>query len=128
MRWTGCLLLPLATAAGCIQGPLPGNPLLVYPFGAPAEVENPLFSPLGPSDGAYDKVFNSTYDVVHKYFEIARSSRPDGLIETWPILLAGYADPLGVKYLYNSRESLESTFQTVRRRCVVRITPAEMGG
>jgi hypothetical protein len=121
----GSAVLGLALLAGCASGPVPGNPLLVNPGLNVAAVENPLFVPQGPA--GYNIVFDRTYDVLSEYFQVKRSNRFDGLIETWPLMTAGYLDfpRLG---LYDSNELLEATFQTQRRYAVARITPADSGG
>jgi hypothetical protein len=119
--------MSLVGVAGCSFGPAPSNPLPVNPALAMAEVENPLFVPQGAEKSAYELVFNRVYDVVDKHFDISSSNRFAGVIETWPLITGGYADFFRLR-CYDHYENLESTFQTVRRRAVVLITPAEMEG
>jgi hypothetical protein len=110
---------------GCAYGPVPGNPLFVQPEPNIGLPDNPLFVPQGAN--GYGLVFDRTYDVISEYFHVKRSNRFDGLIETWPLTTAGYLDwaRLG---MYDADELLQSTFQTIRRIAVVRITPAASGG
>jgi hypothetical protein len=121
----GCLAIGLGWLSGCAYGPVPGNPLLVQPDPNIGLPENPLFVPQGPN--GYGMVFDRTYDVIQEYFHIKRSNRFDGLIVSWPLMTAGYFDwpRLG---LYDGDELLQSTFQTIRRTAVVKITPAASGG
>ena len=121
----GCLAVGLGWLPGCASGPVPGNPLFVQPEANVGLPDNPLFVPQGPN--GYGMVFDRTYDVISEYFHVKRSNRFDGLIETWPLITAGYLDwqRLG---LYDADELWQSTFQTIRRIAVVRITPAASGG
>jgi len=126
--WVCCALLgPAAVLAGCALGPAPGNPLFVPPQTV-AQLnicENPLFVPQGPA--GYALVFDRTFDTLQEYFPVKRSNRFDGLIETWPMQTAGYFDVCKFGW-YDDYELLESTFQTIRRYAVARITPADGGG
>jgi hypothetical protein len=125
-RWLVCTGLGLGLLGGCATGPLVEHPALVGP--APGVVcENPLYIPLGPSADAYARVFEQVLDVVDDYFEILYSNRYDGRIETYPRISPGLEQPwkpgspdLG--------QRLEATLQTVRRRSLVLIHPADDGG
>jgi hypothetical protein len=123
----GSLLLT-AALAGCASGPVPYNPLLVQPELPPTGSEsNPLWIPQRPE--AYAIVFDRTYDVVHEFFNIAYSNRFAGEIHTWPLVTAGYFDAFGLRLgYYDCYENTESTLQSVRRRAIVIITPADSGG
>lgn len=124
----GCLVVTASCLAGCASGPFPGNPLLVNPAITGASPEaNPLWVPQRPE--AYALVFDTTYDVVHEYFDIACSNRFSGEIKSDYLVTAGYFDAFGLRLgCYNCYENLESTFQSVRRRALVQITPATSGG
>jgi hypothetical protein len=115
----------LGGLAGCVSGPVPPNPMAVQPGPEALAGENPLFVPQGPQ--GYSLVFDKTYDIVAEYFPIARSNRFDGTIETRPLITAGYFDGPRARF-YDGYELLESSFQTVRRRAEVQITPADNGG
>jgi hypothetical protein len=121
--WTGWLALALLGVVGCASGPLAENPLPVRP-GLAAVGDNPLFVPQGP-DG-YALVFDRTYDVIDDYFDIAYSNRFDGRIESWPLITAGFVEPWGLPL--DRWQNLEATLQTIRRRAVVQIMPADSGG
>ncbi|MER3414972.1 MAG: hypothetical protein C4297_02010 [Gemmataceae bacterium] len=110
-------------AAGCVVGPDVGNPARVQPPGA--MLDNPAFVP--QSGDGYGLVFDRTYDVLQEFFDIAYSNRFDGRIETHPRILTGYADPWSAGLL-GHEQNMEATLQTIRRRAVVTIRPAEAGG
>lgn len=106
-------LLALALAVGgCAAFPRP----------QPA-VSNPLFVRAQDSEIVWER----TVDVVHHYlFEIERENKLDGLIETRyktgaSLLEPWHPDTIGA----NNR--LESTLQSIRRKAIVSITPAEGG-
>lgn len=70
--------------------------------------------------------WSKTVDLIHDYFEIARENQLDGIIETRPKVGASMWEPwhhdsVGV------RNRMESTFQSIRRRAFVNITPNEQG-
>jgi hypothetical protein len=84
---------------------------------------NPIFVPV-----AHDEfVWERAVDVLHDYqFEIARENKLDGIIETdfkvgSSILEPWHGDSVGLA------NRLESTFQSIRRRVFVSVTPAEGG-
>jgi hypothetical protein len=123
---------------------VPANPLghiapggMVSPqFGLPAGPEvvtgpgNPIAVPVADEEFAWDQIA----DVVSDYFTIAREQRArrtstvpmEGCIETAPQTGATWLEP-------HRRDSVgrfnrwESTFQTIRRRAVVRIIPDAAG-
>jgi len=77
-----------------------------------------------------DMVWDTTVDVVHDYFEIARENRTlgsqPGVIETEykvgaSVLEPWHQDSQGLE------SRVESRLQSIRRRAVVNVTPAEGG-
>src|SRR5437870_4934862 len=122
------LLAACATATtGCrFSGPPSANPALV---GRPSLTlgENPLFVAQAHDPQQYQRVFDTTYDVLNDYFDIAASNIFAGQILGVPRITAGYWD--GPRYdWYDGYQLFESSLQTVRRRAVLNITPAECGG
>jgi hypothetical protein len=105
-------------------------------FGLPAGPEaalgqgNPIVVPAGDEELIWDQIA----DVVSDYFPIAREQRArrgsdgfvEGRIETVPQIGATWLEP-------HRRDSVgnfnrwESTFQTIRRRAVVRVIPDAAG-
>jgi hypothetical protein len=121
MAWMSMLA---ALASGCVAVPVTSNSLLERPD-PNVVVENPLFVPLAPF--SYGLVFEKVLDVVGAYFEIAYSNRYDGRIETFPRTTPGLEQPWkpGPPDCY---QRLEATLQSMRRRAIVLIQPADDGG
>ncbi len=120
--WVGALFL----AAGCATGPLQENPLVIRPAAKADVSDNPVYVPLGPN--SYAAVFEKVLDVIGDYnFEIAYSNRYDGRIETFPKISPGVGQPWkgGSPDFY---QRLLSTFQSIRHRAIVLISPANDGG
>jgi hypothetical protein len=111
-------------ACGCASVPLAPDGACVAPESAVA-VENPLYVAQGPQ--AYGLVFEKVLEVVARYFEIAYSNRYDGRIETFPRVSPGLGQPWRPSSpdLY---QRLEATLQSMRRRAIVLIQPADDGG
>lgn len=123
MAWPGVFA---ALAAGCATGPLLDNPVLL-PAAANICVENPVYIPLGPTSTAYNNVFEKALDIMDDYFEISYSNRYDGRIETFPRIAPGLEQPWKPGSP-DFDQRLEATFQTIRHRGSVLITPADDGG
>lgn len=88
-------------------------------------LENPLFLPQGQD--SYQQVFHDVRRAVESFFPIAASNIYAGSIDSAPVITAGFWD--GLRYgWYDRYELCESSLQTIRRRAVVRIIPAEVGG
>jgi hypothetical protein len=121
--WAGVLT---ALAGGCMALPAGAPPALLVPDPA-VTVENPLFVPLGPWSDPYNHIFETALDVVGEYFEVSYSNRYDGRIETFPRISPGLEQPWkpGSPDCY---QRLEATLQSMRRRAIVLIQPAEDGG
>lgn len=93
---------------------------------APVAGQNPVFVRANNPDFVWDR----TVDVVHDYFEIARENRSvgaqPGVIETdykvgASLLEPWHQDSQGLE------SRLESSLQSIRRRAIVNVTPAEGG-
>jgi hypothetical protein len=120
--WVGALLF----AGGCATGPLQENPLVIRPAAKADVADNPVYVPLGPN--SYAAVFEKVLDVIGDYnFEIAYSNRYDGRIETFPKISPGLGQPWkGGSPDFHQR--LVATFQSIRHRAIVLISPANDGG
>lgn len=112
----------------------PENAVLLQPQAAPAVVgivaANPIFIPVTNQDWAWEQIV----DVVDDYFRIERESRVqlvgnvviEGRIDTFPQVGATLVEPHRPDSVgrYNR---FESTFQTIRRRGLVRVIPEQNG-
>ncbi len=106
---------------------------IVQPSGgvAPGTVAaNPLFIPVGNQDLAWEQIV----DVVDDYFRVERESRvqvvgnvvTEGRIDTFPQVGATWLEPHRPDSVgWDNR--WESTFQTIRRRAVLRVIPQQGG-
>lgn len=95
----------------------------VAPPGVHVTGPNPIFVPV-PQD---EIVWERTVDVIHAYhFPIARENRLDGIIETGYFTGSGVLEPWHPDSV-GLAERLESSFQSIRRRMIVSVTPAEGG-
>lgn len=104
--------------------PLLDNPVLLRT--EPGVVaENPVFVPLGPP--SYGLVFERVLDAVDDFFEISYANRYDGRIETFPRISPGFEQPWKPGSP-DHEQRLEATLQTIRRRAIVLIQPADDGG
>ncbi len=93
-------------------------------------VGNPLFIPVTNQDLAWEQIV----DVVDDYFRIERENRvqlignvvTEGRIDTFPQVGATWLEPHRPDSVgYESR--WQSTFQTIRRRAVLRVIPSQGG-
>ena len=111
----------------------PDNAMILQPQVTPEPTTvaaNPIFVPVSNQDWAWEQIV----DVVDDYFRIERESRvqllgnvvTEGRIDTFPQLGATVLEPHRPDSVgpYNR---WESTFQTIRRRGLVRVIP-ERGG
>ncbi|MCS7160066.1 MAG: hypothetical protein RMJ19_06305 [Gemmatales bacterium] len=110
--------------AGCVTTMPTPWPTLLAPE---MTVENPLFVPQAHLPQAYELVFRKTTNAIATYFPIAYSNRYDGRIETAYVVSAGWLEPWQFGP-YDKYEATESTLQSIRRRCLATIFPAEAGG
>lgn len=87
---------------------------------------NPIFVPVGNEDAVWER----TVDVVHDYFDIARENRmvgtQPGMIETRYKVGASLLEPWH-RDSYGMRNRTESTLQSIRRRAMISVTPAQGG-
>lgn len=122
LRCLGIGLLIIFT--GCASTPIQENPYTVrgsIPF------ENPLFVPQGHDPQQYQRVYDIVYDVCQTYFDIANSNMYAGEIVGVPRVSGGVFDWASWGW-YDGYQLWESTTQSIRRRLIVQITPAEVGG
>jgi hypothetical protein len=122
------LFLLLSALLGCAQGPdwtaPPSQPL-------PAVLDNPVHVPITNPEFVWDAVA----DVITDYFRIDReepvrilgNTLSEGFIETFPKTGATLLEPWDQDSV-TGYDRLECTLQSIRRRAVVRIVPAEGGG
>jgi hypothetical protein len=121
---TGAFTALALLAGGCMSGPLVDNPVRIAP--SADACANPVYLPHGP--GAYGLVFEQVLDVIDDYFpDIAYANRYDGRIETFPRIAPGLEQPWKPGSP-DFPQRLLATFQTIRHRAVVLITPADDGG
>lgn len=88
----------------------------------PTVVENPLVVQV--SD--FEFVWQQTIEVLDEYFDIASENRIDGRIESYPQVSATLLEPWR-KDVVDSRDRLENTLQTYRRRAFVHLAQAANG-
>lgn len=87
----------------------------------------PAVQPLFVASGNQNAVWERTVDVLHEYpFAIRREDRLDGVIETEYKIGSGLLEPWHQDSV-GHYQRLESTLQSIRRRVVVNVTPAEGG-
>lgn len=118
--WVGALLL----AGGCATGPLQENPLVVRPAAKADASDNPVYIPFNSAPASYAALFEKILDVLSDSgFELAYSNRYDGRVETFPRIAPGVIEPWkpGSPDLH---QRLVATFQTIRHRAIVLISPA----
>lgn len=128
MKWFPLLIcLLLVSQSGC-QSIVP---LMHHAGSAPAApVENPHFVQIRD----YDLMWEQIVDSVDNHFKIRREQRvrlvagqlTEGRLETYPRIGSTMLEPWHTDST-RGYEKLESTLQTIRRRCIVRVTP-EGGG
>ncbi len=141
------LALPLVLLAGCFSNaapsgfPPPGHVAPGYgPPGymppqalngpAPIFISNPALIP----NMDRDLVWNNLVDVVDDYFKVEREDRvkligdvlTEGTLTTYPRTGSTILEPWN-KDTVTPYERLESTLQSIRRRAIIRVAPAEGG-
>lgn len=84
---------------------------------------NPVFVPATHYETAWER----TVDAIHDFkFPLARESKLDGVIETQYVVGSSVLEPWNRDSVgFDNR--MESTFQSIRRRALVRITPTQGG-
>ncbi|MBS0263761.1 MAG: hypothetical protein JSS02_17600 [Planctomycetes bacterium] len=87
---------------------------------------NPIFVPASNEESLWER----SVDVVHDYFDIARESRPvgsqPGVIETRYKVGSSLLEPWN-RDSHGLENRTESTLQSIRRKAVINITPAQGG-
>jgi hypothetical protein len=122
---------PMTPPVVAFGPPVPAyNPPQLVPTVVQSAVPNPILVPVTDRDVAWDNIV----DVIDDYFKIQREDRvhqigdilSEGQIETFPQTGATLLEPWRGDSA-NFYERLESTFQSIRRRAVVRIIPDASG-
>ena len=125
MRSRLAAIFPLVVLLGCVsEAHLPYQPVSVG-------CENPVLLRIAN----YELVWDGIVDVVSDYFRIERedpvrllgSTLTEGRIDTFPKPGATLLEPWDHDSA-DSYERLESTLQSIRRRAVVKVVPAQNGG
>lgn len=112
-----------AAVVGCASVPPLDNPVLVRPA-----AENPaLVSPGQPDPASYAEVYERVISVLNDYFEVKRTDRYAGHIETLPRVAPGYEQPWKPGSP-DPHERLLATLQSVRHIAIVDIWAGERGG
>lgn len=89
----------------------------------PTSVQNPAVV----GHDSYDFVWETTVEVVERYFDIAYENRWSGWIETKPLSAATLLE-LWRHDSVDCEERLEASLQTIRRRAFVHLQPGATGG
>jgi len=100
------------------------------PYYAPALMNNPALVPVMDRDLVWEQVV----DVINDYFKIEHEDRvrlvgdilTEGHLETYPCTGSTFFEPWK-RDTVSDYERLQSTLQSIRRRAVVRVIPAEGG-
>jgi len=125
MLWSAAAILASGLLAGCASRQFVGDagPVL-------AALDNPMFVAVPDREFLWDQVV----DTVDNYFRVARERRPrvigevltEGQLETQPLVAATYLEPWREDSTLGF-ERLHATYQSIRRRALVRATPAQGG-
>lgn len=109
-----CAVLTMGVVSGCVAPQVSSTPQFL---------QNPVL--IASSD--YDLVWEQAVDVMHSLqLPIRRESKLDGIIETDYKVGAGLLEPWHQDAVTFS-DRLEGSFQSIRRRAVMSITPAQGG-
>lgn len=88
---------------------------------------NPFLLPVGANATNFERTWETCVDVLHQYkFAIQRENRPAGTIETEYKVGAGVLEPWHPDSV-DSAARWESTFQSIRRKVIIRIIPDDEG-
>ena len=89
-----------------------------------APVGNPVYVPAGNPELAWER----TVDALHDFkLPIARENKLDGVIETDYVIGSSILEPWR-RDSVGLDNRLESTFQSIRRRAFITLTPSPQGG
>ena len=122
---------PIPMGDAVLAPPLQNNTIVQPQLVAPSSAAtNPLFVPVSNQDWAWEQIV----DVVDDYFRIERENRvqlvgnvmTEGRIDTFPQVGATWLEPHRPDSV-GWENRWKSTFQTIRRRSVLRVIP-EQGG
>jgi len=122
---------PIPIGDAVLAPPLQNNTIVQPQFIAPGTAQaNPLFVPVSNQDWAWEQIV----DVVDDYFRVERENRvqlvgnvmTEGLIDTFPQVGATWLEPHRPDSV-GWENRWESTFQTIRRRGVLRVIPERNG-
>lgn len=128
MRSTAPLILLLVGLAGCAAAP--PSPVIPLVGSYPTLMANPAL--IRSAD--HEMVWEQMVDVIDDYFKIEREDRvrvsggvvTEGRLETHPRVGSTWLEPWHADSA-SRQEKLESTLQTIRRRAIVTVRPAEGG-
>lgn len=117
----------LVAVSGCAAGPPYGGPIV---GSAPVFFANPAFVPYANHEHLWENVV----DVVDDCFAIKQEEPvrlvgnvlTEGRLDTFPTLGATIFEPWR-RDSANDYERMESTLQSIRRRALVRVIPADRG-
>jgi hypothetical protein len=120
----GCGMGPEYTAQQCPPGYEPA------PAAAPVAYANPIFIPIADPQCAWETIV----DVVDDYYRIEREEPirvtgnvpTEGTITTFPEVSATIFEPWRHDTV-DPEQRIENTLQTMRRRAVLHVTPAQGG-
>ena len=127
MRWFFAVGLLAVVLPGCAMGPyaptVPAQPVVLYH-------DNPTLLPAADPQCVWETVV----DVVDDYFKVAHeepvrhvgSVLTEGRLETAPQISPTVLEPWR-RDRADRYETIESTLQSMRRRAIVRVIPAEGG-
>ncbi|MCS7304651.1 MAG: hypothetical protein NZ602_06020 [Thermoguttaceae bacterium] len=128
--WKGVWLSGVSLLVGCML-PFEGTTLLA-PAGPPSIVvyQNPLLLP----STDYQRIWEIVVDVIDDEFRIEREMPvrqmggvwTEGRLETYPLVGSTLLEPWR-QDASNWDEKLEGTLQSIRRRAIVRVIPAQAG-
>ena len=120
--------LCLPVLGGCVGYFAPSDPPLGPPI--PMASTNPLLVPCMDRDLVWEQLV----DVMDDYFKVEREERvrlsgdllTEGRLDTYPRTGSTLLEPWNNDSV-NNYERLESTLQSIRRRAIVRVIPAQGG-
>ena len=123
----------LAAGAGCLSAFVSGCATPQWGPQGPIWQPEPCPNPLIVAGAHRDLVWAQVVDVVDDYFRIAREEPvrgtdvlTEGHLETYPLVGATILEPWRGDSA-NTYERWESTLQSIRRICFVRVTPLPQG-
>jgi hypothetical protein len=126
-------MLALAICQGCTQlGALKPTTLSLPEI--PLNKKTRLANPINVNSQDSEYLWNQIVDVVEDYFRIKSEQRPtrdnvqwiEGRLETFPEVGATYLEPWR-KDALEGYQRWQSTLQTMRRTCNIRVSPIEQG-